>query len=77
MYPKSKILFSFGYLLVPFVYLKAFHLGHYIFILRSYSDILTGRFVFANSDRGEISHHHLTIVDLSVGVTWPPKGMVG
>ena len=26
MYPKSKILFSFGYLLVSFVYSKAFHL---------------------------------------------------
>ena len=27
--------------------------------------------------RGEISHHHLTIVDLSVGVAWPSQGMVG
>ena len=26
MYPKSKILFSFGYLLVSFVYSKVFHL---------------------------------------------------
>ena len=39
--------------------------------------MLAGRFVFANSDRGVISHHYLTIVDLSVGVMWPPKGMVG
>ena len=45
--------------------------------LRSGPDILAGRFVFANSDRGEISHHHLTIVDLSVGVAWPSQGMVG
>ena len=27
VYPKSEILFSFGYLLVSFVYSKAFHLG--------------------------------------------------
>ena len=45
--------------------------------LRSGPDILAGRFVFANSDRGEISHHHLTIVDLSVGVAWHSQGMVG
>ena len=59
-------------------------LGRYINVgwpnqksLRSGPDILAGRFVFANSDRGEISHHHLTIVDLSVGVAWPSQGMVG
>ena len=46
-------------------------------LLRSGPDILAGRFVFANSDRGELSHHHLTIVDLSVGVARSSQGMVG
>ena len=45
--------------------------------LRSVSNILAGEFVFGNSDRGEISHHHLTIVDLSVGVAWSSQSMVG
>ena len=45
--------------------------------LRSVSNILAGEFVFRNSDRGEISHHHLRIVDLSVGVAWSSQGMVG
>ena len=45
--------------------------------LRSVSNILAGEFRFASSDRGEISHHHMTIVDLSVGVAWPSQGMVG
>ena len=46
-------------------------------LLRSVSNILAGEFRFASSDRGEISHHHLTIVDLSVGVAWSSQGMVG
>ena len=45
--------------------------------LRSVSNILAGEFVSGNSDRGEISHHHLTIVDLSVGVAWSSQGTVG
>ena len=47
------------------------------FLLRSVSNILAGEFVFGNSDRGEISHHHLTIVNLSVGVARFSQGMVG
>ena len=41
--------------------------------LRSVSNILAGEFVFGNSDRGEISHHHLTIVDCQLGLRGPRR----
>ena len=72
MYTKSKILFSFGCLLVSIVNSKALHLGlRIIFHLSLY---LYPKVVFRYIGR---SIRFLTIADLSVGVTWLPKSMVG
>ena len=49
MYPKSKILFSFGYLLVSFVYSKAFHL--WLRIIFHLSLYLYPKVVFRYIDR--------------------------
>ena len=82
MYHTSKILFSFGYLLVSFVYSKVFYLWLQIIFhisLYLYSKVVfryIGRSIRFREQRSRRNRHqHLSIVDLSVVVSRPPKGM--